>query len=80
VINGQHRVLAILHRVDSDWLHHDEIALSDAAWKVLKVHEGVPLRVRHPQMLESLRHLRAKVYGARLDYGAFHALMQDIAA
>ena len=60
VANGR-QVPALLHRVDADWLGHDEAALSDAAWSLLGLAEGDELRVRHATPLESLRFLRAKV-------------------
>jgi hypothetical protein len=34
--------------------------------------------VRHPPVLASLAHLRAKVYGGKLDYPAMRALMEDV--
>ncbi len=78
VVVGSQRVLAILHRVDGEWLGQDEAALSDAAWHHLQVNDGDPVYVRHPRLPESLGHLRAKVYGQRLDQAAMRALIQDI--
>lgn len=72
------RVLAILHRVDADWLHHDEAALSDAAWNLLGVQGGEELDVRHAPPLESLTSVRAKVYGRQLGYAQLRALMDDV--
>ena len=77
VANGR-QVPALLHRVDADWLGHDEAALSDAAWSLLGLTEGDELRVRHATPLESLRFLRAKVYGRKLDYPSMRALVADI--
>jgi len=74
---GRH-VLAILNHVTSDWLRRDEIALSEAAWAMLGADEGEEVEVRHPPLLESLAHLRAKVHGARLAYPALRALMEDV--
>jgi len=62
IANGR-EVLAILHRVEADWLGRDEIALSDAAWNLLALRGGEPMIVRHAKPLESLKFLRAKVYG-----------------
>jgi thymidine phosphorylase len=72
------RVPAILHRVDGDWLRHREIALSEAAWVLLGVREGEEVMVRHASPLESLKFLRAKVYGAKLDYPSARALVDDM--
>jgi thymidine phosphorylase len=73
-----HQVPALLHRVDAGWLAHDEAALSDAAWGLLGLAEGDEIRVRHATPLDSLRFLRAKVYGRQLDYPSMRALIEDI--
>lgn len=78
IAHGRH-LLAILHRVSDGWLRHDEIALSEAAWQSLQVAPGDEVAVRHPPVLDSLKHLRAKVFGQRLDYPAMRALMDDAA-
>lgn len=77
VFDGR-QVPATLHRVDADWLSHDEAALSEAAWHLLGLQGGEALQVRHAQPLESLKFLRAKVYGRKLDYASMHALIDDI--
>jgi thymidine phosphorylase len=77
IAHGRH-VLAILNHVTSGWLGRDEIALSEAAWALLGASEGEAVEVRHPPLLESLAHLRAKVHGARLGYPALRALMEDV--
>jgi thymidine phosphorylase len=77
IAHGQH-LLAILNHVSGDWLGRDEIALSDVAWATLGVADGEEVEVRHPPVLESLKHLRAKVHGGRLGYGALRALMEDV--
>ncbi len=78
VIAGGRHVLAILNHVTRDWLRHDQIALSEVAWTLLAAEEGEPVEVRHPPVLESIAHLRAKVHGGRLDYPALRALMDDV--
>jgi len=75
--NGR-EVLAILHRVDAEWLGCGEAALSDAAWKLLMLQDGEEVIVRHATPLESLKFLRAKVYGRKLDYPSMRAIMDDV--
>jgi thymidine phosphorylase len=77
VANG-HRVQAIVHRVEAGWLAHDEAALSETAWVLLALQGGEEVTVRHATPLDSLKFLRAKVYGSRLDYPALRALMDDV--
>lgn len=78
VIYDGHEIPATLHRVDADWLHHDEAALSEAAWQLLGLQGGEALRIQHARPLDSLRLLRAKVYGRKLDYPSMRALIDDI--
>lgn len=77
LVNGR-EVRAMLHHVDAEWLAHDEIALSEAAWHLLALQGGEEVKVRHARPLESLRFLRAKVYGRKLDYPSMRALVDDI--
>lgn len=77
ISNGRH-LLAILHQVSSSWLRSDEIAFSESAWSLMGAAEGDELLVRHPPVLDSLAHLRAKLHGGRLDYVALRALMSDV--
>lgn len=77
VANG-HQVPALLNRVDAEWLAHDEAALSEAAWGLLGLADGDEVLVRHATPLESLRFVRAKVYGRKLDYPSMRALIDDI--
>ena len=77
VANGR-VVPAILHRVEADWLERDEVALSDAAWSLLGLQDGQSVSVRHATQLESLKFLRAKVYGRKLDYPSMRALIDDV--
>ncbi len=78
IANGRH-LLAILHHVSSDWLRDDEIALSEVAWTLLGSAEGDEVEVRHPPVLASLAHLRAKAHGTRFGYSALRELMEDVA-
>ena len=75
--NGR-EVLAILHRVDAPWLGRDEAALSEAAWEWLALQGGEAVTVRHAPPLESLKFVRAKVYGRKLDYSSMRALIDDV--
>jgi len=80
LVVGGRQATAILHRVSDGWLAPDEIGLSEAAWNTLQLQGGEPVLVRHPPVLQSLSHLRTKVYGGRLDYTAMRALVEDVSA
>ena len=77
---GQRSIVATLNVVDGPWLGQGVAGLSDAAWRhcVPRLVNGS--RVSHAPVLDSLSHVRAKVYGQRLGAGAFRAVIGDIAA
>lgn len=72
-------VIATLNIVTGDLLGIAEIGLSEIAWKLLAVEDDDLVTLSHPEPLDSLRHVRAKVYGQRLDDPAMHAIIKDIA-
>lgn len=73
-------IVATLNVVSGDFLAAGEAGLSEAAWRLLRAVEGAPVTLRHPRPLESLGHLRAKVYGRRLTDGGIQAIVADVAA
>ncbi len=77
---NHHRVIATLNVVSADWLASDEAALSEVAWRLLNAGEGDTAELRHPEPLDSLSFLRAKVYGRRLGDDQVRAIVNDIAA
>ena len=76
---GSRRVVASLSVVDGAWLADGRAGLSEAAWRTLQVQDGQPILIRHAPALDSMSHVRAKVYGHRLDAAAFDAVVGDIA-
>ncbi len=78
--SGGREIYATLYQVESDFLQPDEAALSEAAWTLLGVAEGDPIRTSHPPALESLSSVRRRVYGRRLDAAAITAVVQDVTA
>jgi thymidine phosphorylase len=77
---GDQSILATLNVVTGPLLALDEAGLSEAAWNRLEAVEGQAVTFAHPAPLESLRHVRAKIYGKRLDAPAVQAIVGDIAA
>jgi thymidine phosphorylase len=80
VRNGHRQVIATLYQVTGDLIRHDEAALSEAAWHRLGVKDGDRVTVKHPAPLDSLSHVRSRVYGHELGEPAFHAIIGDIVA
>lgn len=77
--NG-HTIIATLNIVNTDLLTPGEAALSESAWRLLGAKEGDPIHLSHPPPLESLSHVRAKVYGKRLGEAAMKEIIQDVVA
>ena len=73
-------ILTTLNIVTGELLGTHEIGLSEIAWKLLDAKDDDVVTLSHPEPLESMRHVRAKVYGLRLDETAMHAVIRDIAA
>jgi thymidine phosphorylase len=78
-LNGK-RIVATLNIVTSELLRHDEVSLSESAWALLGAKEGDLVALSHPQPVDSLSHVRAKVYGRRLDAAQIEAIVNDIVA
>lgn len=78
--NGRHQIIATLYQVTGTLIECDEAALSEAAWQRLGVREGDRITVTHPPPLDSLSHVRSRVYGHELGEPSFHAIIADIVA
>jgi len=77
---GGRRIIATLYQIDSDLLGPCEVGLSESAWDALEATDGGLVHISHPQPIGSLGPVRGRFYGKRLDRGAMHAVIQDIAA
>jgi thymidine phosphorylase len=73
-------IVATLNVVSGDFLSPDEAGLSEAAWRLLGAAPGDEATLRHPQPIESLGHVRAKVHGRRLTSASASAVIGDIVA
>lgn len=73
-------LIASLNQVDDTILPHDEIGLSEAAWKALDLKDGDEIHIQHPRPLNSLSHVRSKVFGNRLDRVQIDEIMDDVVA
>ena len=75
---GSRHIVATVNVVSDRLLGNDEASLSESAWRALQAVEGARIRVTHPEPLESLSALRAKVYGRRIELPAWREIMTDI--
>lgn len=76
---GGQVIIATLNVVMGDLLGVEHIGLSEAAWSALRVAEGDAVTIRHAPPLDSMSHVRSKVYGHVLDAAAFRAVIGDVA-
>jgi thymidine phosphorylase len=76
--HGERAIIATLNVVTGALLDPDEAGLSDVAVARLDVRDGDEISVSHPAPLESLSHVRGKVFGRALDQGAVDAIVADV--
>jgi len=76
----ERHLIATLNVVSGALLGDREASLSESAWRMLHAEEGAWVQVSHPEPLESLSALRAKVYGQRVELPAWREILTDIVA
>ncbi|MBP8926580.1 MAG: thymidine phosphorylase, partial [Pseudomonadales bacterium] len=74
----QRHIIATVNMVKSELLHHDEAGLSEAAWHLLDAPERAQARFSHPAPVESMSHVRGKLYGTRFTDASAAAIIGDI--
>lgn len=77
---GERHIIATLNIVGSELLRVDEASLSEGAWLALGAREAAVVEVSHPEPLDSLGALRAKVYGRRVQLPAWREIIADVIA
>lgn len=75
--DGQ-KVIATLYQVTGNLIAHNEAALSESAWTRLGLRDGDRITVTHPDPLDSLSHVRSRIYGNDLGESSFHSIIEDI--
>ena len=79
LLSFNHRqIVATSHHVFGDMVGHDEIALSESAWRQLDPTPGELLTVAHAPALPSLSALRGKIYGKRFKGTEIDEIVADI--
>ena len=76
--NASSFIVATLNVVHNNLLEPGEAGLSEAAWRMLGAREGEIARLSHPPALESLAHVRAKIYGRHLNGSHYREIITDI--
>ncbi len=73
-------VIATLNVVRDHLIELSEAGLSEAAWRALDLREGDTISLTHPKPLQSLSHVRRKIYGHHLETWQINEIVEDIAA
>lgn len=73
-------IIATLNIITSSLLQIDEVSISEWAWETLEACEGELVYLSHPPFLDSMEHVRAKIYGKRLTYNSCVAIVKDVIA
>lgn len=78
-VNTEHKqIIATLNMVTSEIVPEGYIGLSEASWEMLDLHQQDPIWLSHPKPVQSLSHIRAKVYNQRLNQEQMTAIINDI--
>lgn len=72
------RIMATLYHAPMPLIADGDAGLSEAAWQRLGLEEGDYVVVSHPEPLESMAHVRSRIFGHRLEYEAFQAIVSDV--
>mgnify|MGYP003857365043 FL=1 len=71
-------IIATVNMVTSEFLSHEDVGLSESAWKLLKANNGEKAYFKHTKPADSMSYVRGKVYGTSLTDHASHQIIQDI--
>ena len=77
--NGR-TVYATLYQVTSDLVGEKEVGLSDIAWQKLGLAEPKPVSISPAPPLESMTHVRTRIYGGILTEASAALIVEDIVA
>ncbi|UZE95147.1 thymidine phosphorylase family protein [Alkalimarinus alittae] len=79
VCTGSHSIIATVNMVTTDILSHQEVGLSESAWRLLEASEGEKATFSHAKPAESMTYVRGKIYGTPLSPRSATDIINDIA-
>lgn len=80
VSSGGRSIICTLEVVRGEFLSHRKAGLSESAWYLLEANEGDRATFSHPMPVESMSHVRGKLYGRRYSEAGARQIIADIAA
>lgn len=78
IIHKNRIILATLNTIESDLLTSHEASLSIFAWEQLNASVGDEIQVFHTDHLNSLDHIRGKIYGHELNKNQISEIIKDV--
>jgi thymidine phosphorylase len=75
--NATKSIIATLYTTTA-FIEPGEVGLSESAWRSLETVEGEPLDVAHPKPLDSMSHVRSKIYGDKLAPAGLSNILDDV--
>ncbi|HLT64377.1 MAG TPA: thymidine phosphorylase family protein [Pseudohongiella sp.] len=75
---GDRSIIATLNIVKGDFLSHQKAALSEAAWNLLQPKDGEKAYFRHAPTVDSMSHVRGKLYGKSFSQEGASQIIHDI--
>lgn len=80
VSSGDRSIICTLDVVRGDFLSHRNAGLSESAWRLLGASEGDQAVFSHAKPVDSMSHVRGKLYGRRYSQEGAEQIIGDIAA
>jgi len=74
----QNHIIATLNIITGELLRRGQIGFSESAWQRLALKADDNVWLSHPRPVQSLSHVRAKVYGHTLKKAEFQEIINDI--
>ncbi len=72
------KIIATLNIITGEMLRRGQIGFSESAWQRLQLKTDDSVWLSHPRPVQSLSHVRAKVYGHSLNKSQFQEIINDI--
>ncbi|RTE65985.1 thymidine phosphorylase family protein [Amphritea opalescens] len=81
LVHTEHcKIIATLNIITGEMLRRGQIGFSESAWLRLQLNNDDNVWLSHPKPVQSLSHVRAKVYGHTLNKQQFQEIINDIVA
>ena len=79
LVHTEHnKIIATLNIITGEMLRRGQIGFSESAWHRLNLNTDDHVWLSHPRPLQSLSHVRSKVYGHQLNKQQFQEIINDI--